>query len=125
MCLAMHADQGLSLAGREIDRSKVLFLAGENPDDVRMRMIKQLAEMGIDPSACNVFWIAGAKDLSNREIRQLLTKECEEHGPFALIVVDTSAAFFMGDEENNNVQAGKHARMLRSLVGLLGGLSPD
>ena len=37
------------------------------------------------------------------------------------MIVDTSTAYFEGDDENNNVQMGKHARMLRSLAKLPGG----
>jgi len=35
-------------------------------------------------------------------------------------VVDTSAAYFEGDAENDNVQLGKHARLMRGLVELPG-----
>jgi hypothetical protein len=35
-------------------------------------------------------------------------------------MVDTSAAFFEGNEENDNVQLGNHARMLRQLTELPG-----
>ena len=34
---------------------------------------------------------------------------------------DTTAAYFEGDDENNNVQAGRYARMQRGLVNLPGG----
>jgi len=34
------------------------------------------------------------------------------------VIIDTSVAYFEGDDENNNVQMGKHARMLRSLAKL-------
>jgi hypothetical protein len=37
--ICAHVDRGLRLAGREVDPAKVLFFAGENPDDVRMRYI--------------------------------------------------------------------------------------
>jgi hypothetical protein len=37
------------------------------------------------------------------------------------VVVDTSAAYFRGDDENSNAQVGEHARKLRSLVDLPGG----
>ena len=37
-------------------------------------------------------------------------------GPFALLVVDTAAAYFHGKDENDNVQAGSFARLLRSLT---------
>ena len=42
--------------------------------------------------------------------------EVEKLGGMALVVIDTTAAYFEGDEENDNVQAGDYARMQRSLV---------
>ena len=42
-------------------------------------------------------------------------------GNVTLAVVDTSAAFFEGTEENDNVAMGAHARRLRSLSLLAGG----
>lgn len=38
-----------------------------------------------------------------------------------LVIVDTVAAAFEGDSDNDNVQMGDHARALRSLTGLDGG----
>jgi hypothetical protein len=54
-------------------------------------------------------------------MREMITKEAEKSGPFDLVIIDTSAAYFQGDDENNNVQAGAHARMIRSFVSLPGG----
>jgi hypothetical protein len=48
-------------------------------------------------------------------------KASEANGPFALIVVDTSAAFFEGDDENVNTQMMTHAKMLRGLIDLIAG----
>ena len=42
-------------------------------------------------------------------------------GQIDLIVVDTSAAYFPGDNENDNPQMGNHARNLRRLTELPGG----
>ena len=119
--LAAHVDQGLPFAGREVERGKVLFFAGENPDDVRMRTIKLLEEMKIEPDACGIVWHAGSLKLSDQELRKRIAAETKERGPFALVVVDTSAAFFEGEEENSNAQMGAHARMLRSLIDLSSG----
>jgi hypothetical protein len=121
MRIAAHVGLGLPLASREVAQGKVLFFAGENPDDVRMRWIKLCEEMQIEPAASNVFWRAGSLDLSDKELRARIDAESAEHGPFALVIVDTSAAFFRGDDENSNVQLGAHARTLRSLVELPGG----
>ena len=45
----------------------------------------------------------------------------ETNGPFALIIVDTSAAFFEGDDENVNTQMMAHAKRLRGLINLIAG----
>jgi hypothetical protein len=37
------------------------------------------------------------------------------------MIVDTSIAFFEGDEENNNIQMLAHAKMLRGLIKLISG----
>ena len=53
--------------------------------------------------------------------------ECEAKAPtlpggkIDLVIVDTSAAYFLGDDENNNPQMGGHARKLRTLTTLPGG----
>jgi hypothetical protein len=99
----------------------VLFFAGENPDDVRMRWIKLCEEAGVDPFNENVIWRAGSLKLSDAELRKRITAEAEEHGPFALIIVDTSAAFFEGDDENSNTQLGNHARTIRSYIDAISG----
>ena len=54
-------------------------------------------------------------------MRKRIEAETAKQGPFALVIVDTSAAFFEGDDENSNSQLGAHARMLRTLVDLPGG----
>src|SRR5262249_6667315 len=46
--------------------------------------------------------------------------EIELIGDVGLIIVDTSAAYFEGDAENDNKQHGDHARRLRGLTALPG-----
>ena len=99
----------MALGAREIDPGKVLFFAGENPDDVRMRWIKLCEEMKIDANTVQVFWRAGSLKLSDRALERRIAREIKANGPFALIIIDTSAAFFEGDDENSNTQMGKHS----------------
>jgi hypothetical protein len=120
MRFTAHVANGLPLGDRNVAQGKVLFFAGENPDDVRMRWILLCEEMGTDSNTDSVFWCAGSLKLSDKELRRRIDAETAEHGPFALIVVDTSAAFFEGDDENSNAQMGAHARMFRSLVSISG-----
>jgi hypothetical protein len=108
-----------SLAGRAVERGRALYLAGENPDDIKMRWILMSEEMGFDLEKIDVHFIEGSTVLSEniRRIRD----EVDRIGGVQLIIVDTSAAYFEGDSENDNTQAGDHARMLRSLTRLPGG----
>ena len=55
------------------------------------------------------------------EIGDRVCQELAHIHDLALIIVDTSAAYYEGDDENNNVQAGEHARRLRRLVRFNGG----
>jgi len=121
LLLALFVDRGWSLDNREIDKGKVLFLAGENPDDVRMRWIKLLDDMKVAADEVDVFFVPGSFALSNKGLRDRIMKASEANGPFALIVVDTSAAFFEGDDENVDTQMMAHAKMLRGLIDLIAG----
>jgi AAA domain len=118
MRVAAHVALGLSLDGKELVKSRVLFFAGENPDDVRSRWIKLCEEMGQTPSSMDVFFLPGTPAIGNQEIRKRIDAEAEKQGPFGLLIVDTSAAYFLGDDENSNAQLGAHARMLRTFVNL-------
>jgi hypothetical protein len=59
-------------------------------------------------------------NLSEKTIRKQIDAEAAERGPFSLLIVDTSAAYYTGDDENDNVKLGAHAR-LRSFIDLPGG----
>ena len=63
----------------------------------------------------------GTPVISAPEIRKRIDAEAAKHGPFSLLIVDTSAAYFRGEDENDNVQLGQHARNLRTFVDLPGG----
>jgi hypothetical protein len=97
----------------------VLFFAGENPDDVTMRWIKLCEETKTDPETDQVFWVSGIYSI--KKLRRVIDAQTRKCGPFALIVIDSAAAYFEGDEENSNTQLGAYARMLRTLVEIYGG----
>ena len=121
LLVALLVDRGWSLDGREIDKGKVLFLAGENPDDVRIRWSKLLEDTKVDAREVNVFFVPGSFAISDKALRDQIMQASETSGPFALIIVDTSAAFFEGDDENVNTQMMAHAKRLRGLINLIAG----
>jgi hypothetical protein len=109
---------GRPIGEYQVGKGRVLYLAGENPDDVRMRWLAMADSMQFDPAQIDVHFLPGVFRLS--EIAGRVRAEIEAIGPVAMVVVDTSAAYFEGDQENDNVQMGAHARRMRSLVRLPG-----
>jgi hypothetical protein len=98
----------------ECEPGDVLFMAGENPDDVRARMIATMEYHGIDPAACRVHFIAGTFSL--RADMSRLAEEAAKLPNLMLVVVDTFAAYFDGDDENSNAQALDFARIVRRIT---------
>ncbi|WP_271612664.1 bifunctional DNA primase/polymerase [Bradyrhizobium sp. CCBAU 21362] len=120
MLLSAHVGAGRSLGNLDVEQGSVLYFAGENPTDIQMRWLGITRELNIDPAAADVHFIPGAMPLSQAAAR--ITEEVTRKGlrP-ALVVVDTAAAYFEGDDENSNTQAVAHARRLRALTELPGG----
>jgi hypothetical protein len=102
---------------RELAGGRVIYFAGENPDDIRMRWIT-MGGLGFSLDKLDVHFLLGTTKLSSdiERIRQKVT----ELGGANLIVVDTARSFFEGEDENNNVQMGEYARRLRTLCTLPG-----
>jgi hypothetical protein len=117
--LSAHVALGLILGEREVEQGRVLYFAGENPTDVRMRWIALSEQMDFDIDTIDVHFIPGTFKIS--ELRERIQAEAETAGEFTLVIIDTSAAYFEGDDENNAKQAGEHARLLRGLTRLSGG----
>jgi hypothetical protein len=117
--LAALVDRGMKLGNLEVTQGGVLYFAGENPDDVRMRWLAMTQQFALTPEDMeNVYFVPGVFKFS--EIGQRIRDEMATR-ELALVVVDTSAAYFETDDENSNTQAGNHARRLRQLVQLEGG----
>lgn len=105
---------GMQFCGLECEQGDVLFLAGENPDDVRARMIATLEFYGVDASKCRLHFIPGT--FSMRQDMDRLKEEAAKLPNLILVVVDTFAAYFDGDDENSNAQSLDFARVVRALT---------
>lgn len=109
---------GGSISGRDVRKGRVVYFAGENPDDVRMRWIAMAHHMDFDANTVDVHFIPGTFNVS--EMFERIKTDVTSLGGVDMIVVDTSAAYFDGTDENNNVELGRHARNLRTLTTLPG-----
>jgi hypothetical protein len=118
LTLTAHVALGRPIGEAVVEKGRVLYLAGENPDDIRMRWLASADKLGFDTNNIDVHFLPGVFKIS--EIGPRIYAEVTQIGPVALVVVDTSAAYYEGDDENANVQMGIHARRMRALVGLPG-----
>jgi hypothetical protein len=108
------------ILGLEVTRGRVAYLTFENPDDVRMRFMIAAYLLNIDLDEI-------ASDLLILDIRikpeEVLAKiqKLANAEPFTLVIIDTFAAFFDGNDTNDATQAGEFMRRLRPLT-KIGGL---
>jgi len=110
-------------AGRPFGRhqsvvGRVLYLAGENPEDIRLRIKAYCVSMFLPEAFNNVTFVSRSFSISQHfaELMEL----SESVGGFDLVLVDGKTSFFTGDEENDNTQAYAQALELRSLTRLVG-----
>jgi hypothetical protein len=107
------------ILGRDVVFGRVAYLAFENPDDIRMRFKIGAYLLNIDIRELGERLVI----LDRREKPEAVLAELSrlaKSEPFALIVVDTLAAFFDGDNINDAVQGGQFMRRLRPFTQLAG-----
>jgi hypothetical protein len=84
-----------------------------------MRVIGADSQRNDDPLLDDMFYIPGVFNIAT--MHEEITSQIRHLGGVDLVVIDTSAAYFLGNEELSNTQMGQHARMLRRLTELPGG----
>jgi hypothetical protein len=119
LLFAAHVALGRRLGDLDVEKGRVLILAGENPTDAKMRWIALSQQMQFDRNEIEVHWVEGVFKLS--ETFEQIRREVQQIGGIDFIIIDSSAAFFEGDDENNNKQQAVHAKRLRDLTQLQGG----
>jgi hypothetical protein len=106
--------------GHEVEHGRVVYITRENPDDVKGRLIGMASKLEFEPEELARSFLV-VQDAANLEKEmERIRREIEVFGDVALIIVDTSAAFFMGDAENDSTQMLNHARTQRRLTDLPG-----
>lgn len=111
------SDPKATLGKHGAEKGQVVYFAGENPDDLRMRVLGD--EHLYKDDKARISFIPGT--FSIEAMRARIEAEIKGLGRVALVIVDTSAAYFNGKDELSNTEMGAHARMLRTLTTLPGG----
>lgn len=113
----------MPFANREVTAGNVLVLAGENPDDYAMHLAATAQDLGLlaadlarPPPMGELLVVPGTFSI-DFEIESLSRQIV---APLVAVIVDTSAAFYGADDENDNVAMRRHASTLRMLTELPG-----
>jgi len=114
-CVAL----GRPFGPHQTKQGRVFYFAGENPDDIRMRWIAQAQHLGVSVDELDVHFFPGRFPIS--QAADHIRRETDAVGEFSLGIIDTSASYFEGKDENSNVEQARHAAMIRELIGIVPG----
>lgn len=122
LLMAMCVAAGRKFAERDILPGKVLILCGENPDGFRTRMHATMKSLGLEREdiAGLVTVLPQALPLDEGVVARIIHEARAKTGDYSMAMVDTSISFYSGDDEDDNLQARRHAWNLRALTELPG-----
>lgn len=110
---AICVSRGDSFALRETSKGSVLFLAGENPHNVKWQYAAALAAKDIHPGDADIHFVQGRFSIA--EWTEVLRAKMEAMPDLKLVIIDSLQAFFEGDNDNDNAQMVEMAHKLRDL----------
>jgi hypothetical protein len=118
IALAIAAGRS-EILGREVTRGRVAYIAAENPDDLRMRLMVAAYLFHIDLADIADNLVILDRRMKPEDLEAQL-KLLADDRPFSLVLIDTLAAFFDGKNINDAVEGGEFMRRLRPLTRLAG-----
>lgn len=117
--MQVHLATGTSFAGRDAQQGRVLVLCGENPDDYNLHLIATMVDMSLEPADLDDILVVPSRFQIDHEFDHL-EELLQDFGDVVAVFVDTSAAFYFGDDDNSNTDQYAHASRLRMLTTLPG-----
>jgi|TARA_R110000823_G_C15946698_1_gene501072 predicted transcriptional regulator len=117
--LACSIATGRTFAGEPSEQSKVLFFAGENPEDLKGRVQGWVRhnDADIETLESNLHFKVGSShniaEMSEQVIEDCLTNQ------YSLLIFDSKTVFYSGDAEDDNNQAAADALEYRAILDAL------
>jgi hypothetical protein len=118
MLMGIRVALGRPFHGRPTTQGSVLFLAGENSDDIRARYVALSDHEKFDIATTPFYFIDGVIDIRAEMPR--IEAEAATIPNLSMVIIDTDQAYFLGDEGNSNEQRKWFAKTLRQLLKLPG-----
>ncbi|MGE6497923.1 AAA family ATPase [Cupriavidus metallidurans] len=110
---------GRRFAGRTVEAGQVIVLCGENADDYRLRLLATMEAEELEPADLDDIHVVPSRFDIETELPHLQRLAAKLPNLVA-VIVDTSASYFQGGDENDNATMHRHAAGLRELTRLAG-----
>jgi hypothetical protein len=122
LLMALKFAQGKPLHGNLTMKSRVLYLCGENPDDVRLRFERMLQEEQISPADIgdSICFTRRPFAIDSATQRQSFIDDVSAFGRFDVCVIDTGHAHSDAEEENDNRAMHDLGQCMRDLGSAIG-----
>jgi AAA domain len=122
LTMAIHIALGKEFAYLRTKQTKVLYLAGENPDDIRLRVKAICAVYGFNSEELSewLFFSDRSFSMSDDILTLVVSDRVKDLGDFGLVVVDTGPAHNETDDENSNSEMHKFAVACRDFGSKIG-----
>src|SRR5260370_15517096 len=103
------SERKAALGKHAAEKGQVVYFAGENPDDLRMRVLGDTALYEDD--AARIWFIPGT--FSIEAMRVKIEAEIKRLGGVDLVIINTSAAYLNRKDELSNTDMSWHTPLLR------------
>ena len=110
LCVALGED----FCGAECEAGATLFIAGENPDNVKYQYAAAIAAIEKKPAEVPAYFLPGHFQMSAQEDE--LHQQAAQIPNLRLIIIDSLQSFFEGDSDNSNVEMIQAAQRFRRLA---------
>ena len=111
---ALSVALGADFSDRSVSQGSVLFLAGENPDNLKWQYAAALAARGIEASDVPIYFKQGRFGVT--ESLDDLHEKMSHIPNLKLVIVDSLQSFFEGENDNDNMQMVTMAHSMRSIA---------
>lgn len=122
LAMALAMTQGFQIHGRKTMQSRVLYLCGENPDDVRLRFKSLMDQHGVTQNDVEgkIYFTKRPFSIDNDTAREQFLVEARLHAPYDVVFIDTVPAHSSVDDENSNTESHALAITLRGIGETIG-----
>lgn len=110
LCVALGED----FCGAECEAGSTLFIAGENPDNVKYQYAAAIAAIDKKAEQVPAYFLPGHFQMSAQEDE--LHQQAAQIQNLRLIIIDSLQSFFEGDSDNSNVEMIQAAQRFRRLA---------